>query len=668
MNDASRARAAWGWTALLLLGLLLLPLGPTAQAGDDVPEGVQAAYDAGLGLYKKGDRASLEKAFGLLDTRKDEALDSVDYWSLYVRVWQGLKKDDAALWDGIVKERQANAPTCVVFDLARARAAKKPKTAKRWIESALKRDKKSVPARVAMGIWLMEEEDEDAGAEMLEEVLEDEPGNVDAAMALATLSLEEGFPGEALEFLEGALEETKDARLYHAAALCYERRAQDKDHQTMMAKALDAAARALGLEPNDKHITTYDKLLKQTGDAATAAKALKEHFARTKHPLLGALLAQTAFEAGDYEGALLGLAAADGGDLTIVKGLVEAHARLGQKAEALRIASRVLEMDSAGRLFVARIAVELGDAAAAQKHLGALADDDSKLVRARAHAWAGEADAIAKLGKKAIEEGSRRGEDFLTLWFQARMFERLGAELAPAAREKLLGARFAAGAKVQSQLFDHNARLGEVKTAGWPRRAVTYFRAHCGAFYEPTEGRGFMNGMDMDVDNDGTVTLYRAVGGKTRCGSDDVEFSVRFNESKKKSTREGFFELFNSEDQKKLGEFEPAEKAFAEACKAWLAGDHDAAEQAAGKALRAEPGFSRVKVYRALARALSPNGEKRADAQDAAEAVTPWRDDFELRRTVILLRAWAGDAELAKEIDALAEREARMNVRHLDNL
>ena len=667
MNDASRPRAAWGWSALLLLGLLLLPLGPRAEAGDDVPDGVQAAYDAALGLYAKGDRASFEKALGLLDTRKDEALSSIDYWTLYARVWNGLKKDEAGLWEGIVKERQDAAPKSVVFDLAHARVSKKPKTAKRWIESALKRDKENLAARTAMGAYLLREEDEDAGAEMLEEVLEDDPGNVDAAMALAELSLEEGFPAEALEFLEGALETSKDARLYHTAALCYERKAQDKDHQECMAKALDAAARALGLEPNDAHINTYNKLLKLTGDAATAAKALKEHFARTKHPLLGALLAETAFEAGDYEGALLGLKAADEGDLTIVKGLVEAHARLGQQADAMRLADKVLQMDSAGRLFVARIAVWLGDASAAQKHLGQLADDDAKLVRARAHAWAGEADAIAALAKKEIAEGSRSGEDYLTLWFQARILERLGGELAPAVRDKLLKARFAAGAKVQAQGGDYSADIGEVKTKGWPQRAVTYFRSACGTPFE-LAGDYISRSFDLDGDEN-MMTFYQSVNGKARCGADEQNFDLRFNGKKKKMTSDGgWIEVLGDQGGAKLGEFGPAEKAFAEACAAWLKGDHDAAEQAAAKALRVEPAFSRVKVYRSLARALSPNGEKRADAKDAKEAVTLWRDDFELRRTVIMLRAWAGDAELGTEIEALAAREAQLNVRRLADL
>ena len=668
MIDARRLGGLRGGGLLLLLGLLVLPLGTPAYAGDDVPDAVQSAYDAGLGLFTKGDRASLERALSLLDTRKDEALTSIDYWTLYARVWKGLEKDEAGLWDGIVKERQTAAPKNVTFDLVRARTSRKAKTKKKWIASALKRDKKSIPARTAMGVWLIREEDEDAGAEMLEEVLEDDEGNVEAAMALATLSLNEGFPGEALEFLEGALESNKDATLYHQAALCYERMAKDKDHEKCMAKALDAAARALGLQPDDRHIETYNSLLKQTGDSATAAKALKEHFTKTKHPLLAALLAETAFEAGDYEGALLGLKAADASDLTIVKGLVEAHARLGQKDKAMRLAGKVLEMDSAGRLFVARTAVWLGDAAAAQKHLGALADGDAKLVRARAHAWAGEPDAIAKLGQKEIRKGSRMGEHYLSLWFQARLMQRLGADLGPAARKKLLDARFSAASKALPQGSDYEADIGEVKTKGWPQRAVTYFRAPCGSWYE-TKGDYISRSFSIDGEEN-TMTVYQSVDGETRCGERELGFDLRFNGKSKKVSSEagGWIEVLSDDGRNKLGDFAPAEKAFAEACAAWLGGDHDAAEKAAAKTLRIEPGFSRVKVYRSLARALSPDGEKRADAKDAAEAVKLWRDDFELRRAVLLLRAWAGDAKLAEEIEALAMREAAMNVRVLAGL
>lgn len=666
MNAVCHGRGSWGATAALLLALMLLPA--ASAHADDVPDAAQAAYDAGVGLLAKGDRSSLEKAFALLDTRKDEALTSIDYWTLYARVWQGLLKDEGQLWDGIVKERQAKAPKSVVFDLARARLATKPKEQKAWIDAALKRDKRNLHARAAKGIWLLRAQQADAGAEILESVLEEDEGHADAALALARLSLAEGFPGEAIEYLEGALERTQDARLYHLVALCHERSAKDGDHREAMAKALDAAARALGLHPCEAHIQTYDRLLEQTGDAATAAKALKEHYARTKHPMLAALLAETAFEAGDYEGALLGLEAGDQDDLAVIKGLVTAHARLGHKSEALRAATKVLAMDSAGRLFAARTALHVGDDAAARGHLGALADPEAKLLRARAHAWAGDPDAVAKLGTKEIAAGSRVGEDYLTLWFQARILERLGASMAPAVRKTLLAARFAAGSKPVPQAGDRNADLGKVRTAGWPRRAVTHFRSPCGEPFEAAEEGGMFSGVELAIDDDNTVRIYQSVAGKATCGDDEHTFQLRFNAKTAKSSREGFVELFESGGAKKLGDFEPAAKAFAEACAAWIGGDHEAAEQAAAKALRIEPSFSRVKVYRALARALSPRGEKRADAKDAATSVALWTDDFELRRAVILLRAWAGDAALAEEIDALAAREAAMNVRHIGGL
>jgi len=669
MMKARGPRGPWGAVVgLTLLALLLVALGAApAQAGDDVPDAVQAAYDAAVGFLAKGDRSSLERAFALLDTRKDEALESIDYWTLFVRVWQGLEKDESALWDGLVKERQAAAPKSVVFDLARARVAKKPKTQKRWIDAASKRDKKNINVRAAKGIWLLREEDEDAGAELLEEVLEEEPGYAAAAMALASLSLEEGFPSEALEYLESALKKNKDdAALYHMTALCYERSAKDKDRAKTMAKALDAAAQALGLHPCKAHIATYSKLLKQTGDAATAAKALKKHYAKTRHPMLAALLAESAFEAGDYEGALLGLAAADQEDLAVVKGLAEAHARLGHKAEALKVARRVLAMDSAGRLYAGRIALHVGDTLAARKHLGSLADAQAKLLRARAHAWVGEADAVAKLGGKDLRAGTRLGESYLTLWFQARLMKRLGAQLAPAMRTQLLEARFGAAAKVIRQSGDYQADLGAVKTAGWPRRAVTYFRSNCGTPFE-LESEGMSRSIDLDSEGT-TMTIYRSVSGKAECGGEDQGFELRFNGREKKTTNRGWIEFLGSDDEVKLADFAPAEKAFGEACAAWVAGDHEAAEQAAGKALRVEPTFTRVKVYRSLARALAPSGERRADAKDAAKSVELWRDDFELRRAVLLLRAWAGDAGLGEAMTALAEREAAMNVRHIGGL
>jgi len=133
--------------ALLLLGLVLCPA-PAAQAGD-VGDLVRSAYDAGLKLFEQGDRASLERAFKTLDTRKDEALDSIDYWTLYARVWLALDKGAEALWTTVVAERQAAQPTSTVFDLARARTEKDAEKKHAAIDAALKRNKKSVPARVA---------------------------------------------------------------------------------------------------------------------------------------------------------------------------------------------------------------------------------------------------------------------------------------------------------------------------------------------------------------------------------------------------------------------------------------------------------------------------------------------------------------------------------------
>ena len=69
------------WIGACLLLTIALCLAPTARA-DDVGELVRSAYDAGSKLLAEGDRPSLERAFQVLDTRKDEALDSVDYWTL----------------------------------------------------------------------------------------------------------------------------------------------------------------------------------------------------------------------------------------------------------------------------------------------------------------------------------------------------------------------------------------------------------------------------------------------------------------------------------------------------------------------------------------------------------------------------------------------------------
>ena len=665
MRMGPRMPSRCGWVQVV--GLLVLALAPLRAVADDVPDPVRAAYEASTRLVREGKRGQLEQALALLDARKDEALDSVDYWELYARTWLMLDKDASALWDGVVAERQARAPASTVFDLVRYALAREPEAKRSWLEKALARNAKDLRARVAMGRFLLAEGDEDNGADLLEKVLEDHPGTVAALYALAELSLQEGFAKEALAYLDEALEHTKTADLYHLASLCHERMSKTYDHEACMAKALEAAGRALGLAPTDPHVEHFNQLLEATGDAVAATRALREHFERTKHPLLGSMLADAAFLAGDYQAALLGLEAGSASDLAVAKARATSYMRLGRAADAQRMAKQILAEDAQGRLFVARMHLWLGDAAAAKETLGSLADDGSRQLRALAHAWAGDVEALAQLAGKEARTGSRAGEDLLVAWFQARLLDRMGPEFATALKGKLLEARFKAGHDVLVQDGDASADVGTVKTEGWPRRALTYFRSPCGVPYRYDDGG---EGRSVEFDGEGQeMTIYRSVSGHAACGEARHGFEIRFNGIKAKMSGNGLFEAFSMDgDAAKLVEFGPAEEAFGAASGAWLAGQDAAADAACLKALAIEPSFSRLKVYRAVARALSPDGEKRADAKDAAAAAALYTDDFELRRMVIFLRAWAGDAGLTEEIDALAKREAKMNIRKIANL
>jgi len=169
----------------LFLGLLLF-LPATARAGDVNAE-VQAAYTAGRGLFAKADRGSYERAFGVLDTRKDEALGSIDYWTLYARVWLALEKGTDALWTGVVAERQALNEASPVFDLVRARVATKPDERRRWIGAARKRAPDDVRASVALAVFLLDQEEEDEADELLDKILETHPACEGALLAKARL-------------------------------------------------------------------------------------------------------------------------------------------------------------------------------------------------------------------------------------------------------------------------------------------------------------------------------------------------------------------------------------------------------------------------------------------------------------------------------------------------
>jgi tetratricopeptide (TPR) repeat protein len=654
-----------GTLALSLLLPCLVGTAASVRAGD-VPEDMQVTYDSARSLLAQGKRADLTKAFSILDTRKDEAGTSVDFWELYARLWLMLDKGADQLWSTVLDPRQALDPTCTTFDLVHARLAHDAKAQRKWIDAALKRAPKDLNARLAKGRFLLAHDATDEGADLLDGLLEDHPGCVPALLALAGLSLHEGFAKEALQYVDRGLAKRETAALWDMKSRCFERLAQNADRKGNLAKSLDAAARALGIDPGEDYIKHYNDLLQQTGDDATATKALKEHFLRTKQPMLGALLGQTAMRAGDYEAAALGLEAGSQTDLATVKALATCYARLGRAEDAMRVARKILALDSSGRIFVARLQLWLGDTAGVAVTLHGLADADARRLQALALAWDGKVDAVKGLVGKEARSGARDAEDLLTAWFQARVFDRMGPELAVPLRKKLLEARFAAGHEVLAQAADHDADLGKVKTAGWPRRALTYFRAPCGALYKPSEdwtGRSFVSDSEKQ-----TMTVYYTVSGEAACGDSKQQFEVRFNGITRKSSGNGLIELFGDDASSKLVDFAPAEAAFGDACAAWLDGDATQAESACAKALGIEPAFSRVKVYRSVARALAATGDRRADAKDAAAAVALYKDDFALRRLVLLLRAWVGDTDLAAEIKALAKREAQIGERNIANL
>lgn len=654
-----RGRLSLTVCGLLLAALLLVP---AAAIADDVNDEVRSAYDLAHKMLRKGDRASLEKAFSALDTRKDEALDSVDYWTLFARVWKALEKSDSELWDTVVKQRQDAAPKSPVFCLARAQMQEDGEERGKFIEAALARNPRSIRARTAKAVYLLDQDEEDAGWELLEAVVEDDPYAEGALYALARLALSDGLPEEAVEHLDKALEKHQSARLHHLKAMAYQRWA--KNDADKLPAALDAAAQALGMDPSDEHIKLYNELLKQTGDAATAAKALKIHFERTKLPMLGALLAESAFRAGDYEGTIMGLEASTGNDLSRLKGLAVAYARLGRRAEAQRAATKVKQVDAQGVLFAAAIDLHVGDADGVKSRLGALADEESKALRAQAHAWAGEVGALESLVAKDAASGTRAGEDALIALLQARLIQKMGGEFASAVRKKLIEARFAAGRKIVSQARVEDTDLGEAKTAGWPVRAVTYMRSSCGKMWRPPTDGARASTTFFFSSGDSKPSVAQGIGAVSDC-AEDKERTFHFNKKESK-TRNGMFELFTN--QEKLADFEPAETAFAAGCAACVAGDADKATAAFTKALKVEPNWHRAKVFRAVMQALGPNAEKRDASTDAGKALAAWPDDFEARRMVVFLRAWAGDVGIQGEIDALAEREAQYNERDLNAL
>ena len=156
-----------GCMRVVLFLVAALCLAPTTLSAEHVDEGVQSAYDEAKKLHAKGDPQSLAQAFYTLDPRKDEALGSIDYWTLYARVWLALKKDP-----------------------------------------------KSIAARTAKAEWLIAGDEEDEGAELIEEILEEDPHALGALLAIARLDLSDGLAEDALEYVDTALEEHETAEVH----------------------------------------------------------------------------------------------------------------------------------------------------------------------------------------------------------------------------------------------------------------------------------------------------------------------------------------------------------------------------------------------------------------------------------------------------------------------
>lgn len=645
-------RATFAWGVFLCLAVLWMGA-PQRGATDDIPEAARKDVEEARAQFAKGDAKSLAAAWAAISRARTKAPDSVDYWDLFVRIFRANKKPEAELWDKIIGPKEKAAPASTTFDLLRARLEPDPAKRGAHLEKAVAKDAKAPGPRVLLAENLRARGEETKAEELIDQVLADHPEYPDALVAKAELMIDSGLSRSAVEFAKEALAKKECPALRYALARALQKLA--KDDPAFREQALEAAQKAVEGDPQPRFVAALADLLDEADKTAEAVALLKKHAERTKDPLLSGRLGQLAFRSGDYDAAAPALALAAANDVVSGKALAFAHSRRGRAKEARAAAAKVLAAQPDAWVFAVQVEADLEDPAGVRKAAGTRTEPGAVWARAVADAWEGKtAEVVAALGKEAAT-GSRQGEDDALLIVESRLYAKLGAKAA-AARKQVLDLHVQLTASAVPEAKPGPVRMDlTTKSHGFMQRAVTYLRSACDSRFT-IQGRT----LDGAPGEDGALRIGFALVCTTECGRDPRRL-VRFNAQKVEGDHT---QLSDANDE---AAWEAAAKGCTEGCAALVAGDPAKAAEAFHAAAEAEPAWHRMRLFRALAKALVEGADLPALAREALEAVSAFPDDWEGRSAAVTLGLVAG-SDVSEPLKALVRHQEERAARRPERL
>ncbi len=615
-----------------------------------MPDEAKKAYDEAQDHYAQGD---LKKAYSAISKARAKEPLSADYWELYVRIWRGLGKDEATLWDKIVAKVEAKHAKSAVFDLVRARFEDDPAKRLALLQSAAKKDPESIEARVQLARSYVKTGEDALADRVLSEILDKDPKNEVALVTKADLLIESGRSQSALEFVEDALGSNDVPGLHDAAARALLHLAMDD--ATKLKEAEEEAKKAVAARADAHFVVTLASILDREGKSADAVKALSDGYASTKSSVIAAKLGEMAFREGEYGKALPGLALLAEKDPHGAAALAVAHARLGDAKEARAALQRLLKVAPDEKSVAAGIELLLGDPAAARGYV--TADADHGWWFQKTYALEGNADKVKALVGEGAGDGSRGNEEKLLLLLEARLRQALGAKAA-AFQKGVLEARHTAARGHVAAATVPDGGVEEpvtLKSMGFMGRYVTYRTNVEGAFFSPQGIQPYI------WQKDGKAYFSLAMLGQSDCEKDKTRL-FPFNPVEIKKGDGNVEVKVPGRDEG----WDTTVEVFQSGAKALYEGDHAKAVESFTKVATTEPAWARAALFGAVAKALG--GDAKGGAQMAAEAEKGLDPGDDEARIVAMLTEALGGLDVKPSAKAWAEGLESRCQRHIDEL
>ncbi len=644
--------------ATLALVLAVLLGAHRSVRADDVPDEVKDLYTEALTMEASGD---LKKAYSVLSRARQKDPLSVDFWELYVRVWRGLDKKEDILWDKIVGKVEKANPKSPVFELLRARLAETSGERLNHLRAAVAKAPDVVRPQLLLAKAVLANGDDIEAEEILDKLLEKNPGSEEALVTRGELDLDAGRTLSALSYAEEKLQEHDLPGLHDLRARAlFDASATD---ESRLEEAEAAAKKAVEERADPPFVRTLVNILERRGDIEGAVKLLDEQYEKTHSAVLASKLGELAFRRGEYAKAIEGLGIDPEPSLAVLKALAVSHARLGNVEAMRRVEHRLQKrLTDDDALWIPRLELAADEFQAALAALEGQSGDGADFLRLTAYARLGDVEHAKSLAAERARKGGRWDEEYLVALLHAELLAKLGGK-AGAARDLLRAEETAAAkADIASATVDENDPPMVTNSMAFAQRAVTYRRSLGGCWFS-----GASDQLNIDLGDGSSAPLVR-VQAAADCPIERTRM-FRFTTpgvdgnagDPTVAAAKLLTQLLGAGNQQWQG----AVAGFKKGTAALVDGAWADAGTAFASAVEAEPGWGRAKLFQAAAKALG--GDAAGGATIAAEAVKLLPDDYGGQRLAVLLALLAGqDAKaLAKDV---AERQEAHRIRRIDAL